>query len=107
MIEVPVIAAPKVVAAPVQAVPLKTKAFKILCLDNDETILEGMATLLSKWGYQVFKATEPEQALRLIQQENIQVWLVDQHLNQNKRSEERRVGKECRYLNLWSIYRIT
>src|SRR5690606_33829368 len=81
---VPVIAAPKVVDAPVQAVPLKTKAFKILCLVNDETILEGMATLLSKWGYQVFKATEPEQALRLIQQENIQIWLVDQHLNQNK-----------------------
>lgn len=84
MIEVPVIEAPKVVAAPVQAVPLKSKAFKILCLDNDETILEGMSTLLTKWGYQVFKATEPEQAAMLIQQENIQVWLVDQHLNQDK-----------------------
>ena len=43
-----------------------------------------MSTLLSKWGYQVFKATEPEQALALIQQENIQVWLVDQHLNNQK-----------------------
>ena len=59
MIEVPIIDPPKVVAAPVQAVPLKTKAYKILCLDNDETILEGMSTLLTKWGYQVFKATEP------------------------------------------------
>lgn len=84
MIEVPVVAAPKVIATPVQAVPLKTKAYKILCLDNDETILEGMSTLLTKWGYQVFKATEPEQALELIQQENIQVWLVDQHLNDDK-----------------------
>lgn len=84
MIEVPVVAAPKVIVSPVQAVPLKTKAYKILCLDNDETILEGMSTLLTKWGYQVFKATEPEQALALIQQENIQVWLVDQHLNNNK-----------------------
>jgi len=84
MIEVPLTAAPKVVAAPVQAVPLKSKAFKILCLDNDETILEGMSTLLTKWGYQVFKATEPEQAAEMIQQENIQVWLVDQHLNQDK-----------------------
>ena len=43
-----------------------------------------MSTLLTKWGYQVFKATEPEQALELIQQENIQVWLVDQHLNNGK-----------------------
>ena len=84
MIEVPIVAAPKVVATPVQAIPLKTKAYKILCLDNDETILEGMATLLTKWGYQVFKATEPEQALDIIQNENIQVWLVDQHLNNEK-----------------------
>ena len=84
MIEVPIIDPPKVVAAPVQAVPLKTKAYKILCLDNDETILEGMSTLLTKWGYQVFKATEPEQAFEMIQQENIQVWLVDQHLNHDK-----------------------
>ncbi|OTG64215.1 hybrid sensor histidine kinase/response regulator [Acinetobacter silvestris] len=84
MIEVPIVEAPKVVAAPVQAVPLKTKAYKVLCLDNDENILDGMSTLLTKWGYQVFKATEPERALQLIQQENIQVWLVDQHLNQGK-----------------------
>ena len=84
MIEVPMVAAPKVIATPIQAVPLKTKAYKILCLDNDETILEGMSTLLTKWGYQVFKATEPEHALTLIQQENIQVWLVDQHLNDEK-----------------------
>ena len=40
--------------------------------------------MMTKWGYQVFKATEPEQALELIQQENIQVWLVDQHLNDYK-----------------------
>ncbi len=84
MIEVPLTAAPKVVAAPTQAAPLKSKSFKVLCLDNDEAILEGMSTLLTKWGYQVFKATEPEQAALLVQQENIQVWLVDQHLNQNK-----------------------
>lgn len=84
MIEVPVVAAPKVIAAPVQAAPLKTKAYRILCLDNDETILEGMSTLLSKWGYQVFKATEPEQAAEIIHQENIQVWLIDQHLNHNQ-----------------------
>lgn len=84
IIEVPLVNAPKVTPVLVQAVPLKSAAYKILCLDNDETILEGMSTLLTKWGYQVFKATEPEQALELIQKENIQVWLVDQHLNDNK-----------------------
>jgi len=84
MIEVPTVDAPKIVATPVQTTPLKSKAYKILCLDNDEAILEGMTTLLTKWGYQVFKATEPEQAAEIIQTENIQVWLVDQHLNNNK-----------------------
>lgn len=81
MIDVPTVAAPKVLVPQHQAVPLKTKAYRILCLDNDETILEGMSTLLSKWGYQVFKATEPEQAFAIIQEHNIQVWLIDQHLN--------------------------
>ena len=84
MIQVPIIDPPKVVAATVQAVPLKTKAYKILCLDNDDTISEGLSTLLTKVVYQVFKATEPEQAFEMIQQENIQVWLVDQHLNHDK-----------------------
>jgi Na+/proline symporter/signal transduction histidine kinase/CheY-like chemotaxis protein len=84
IIEVPLTAAPKVIATTTQAVPLKSAAYRILCLDNDETILDGMATLLTKWGYQVFKATEPEQALDIIERENIQVWLVDQHLNSNK-----------------------
>ncbi|MBL2056447.1 response regulator, partial [Klebsiella pneumoniae] len=76
MIEVPIVEPPKVATPAVQAVPLKTKAYRILCLDNDETILEGMSSLLGRWGYQVFKATEPEQALEIIQKENIQVWLI-------------------------------
>jgi len=84
ILEVPIVAPPKTVTAPVQVASLKTKAYRILCLDNDETILEGMSTLLTKWGYQVFKAREPQQALALIEQENIQVWLIDQHLNQGQ-----------------------
>ena len=84
MIEVPTVPAPKQVAATPAPVELKSKAYRILCLDNDETILEGMRTLLSKWGYQVFTATEPEQALAIVASENIQVWLVDQHLNNQR-----------------------
>ena len=84
MIEVPVVDAPKVIAPTAQAAPLKSKAYRILCLDNDEAILEGMSSLLGKWGYQVFTATEPEQAQQIIQNEHIQVWLVDQHLNNDQ-----------------------
>lgn len=84
MIEAPVVPAPtpKPQSAPV--LPVAGNAMKILCLDNDESILDGMSTLLSKWGYEVFKATSPQQALTLIENEHIPVWLIDQHLNDNE-----------------------
>ncbi|QXZ22091.1 MULTISPECIES: hybrid sensor histidine kinase/response regulator [Acinetobacter] len=85
MIKVPTVPAPqKTVAALQQNTAILATGYRVLCLDNDETILDGMAALLSKWGYDVFKATEPEQALTIIQTENIQVWLIDQHLNRDQ-----------------------
>ena len=84
MVEVPTAAAPPVLTTKPLAMPISAKALKILCLDNDENILNGMVTLLGKWGYEVFKATEPESAMQLIEQHDIQVWLIDQHLNQDK-----------------------
>ncbi|MBP8006591.1 MAG: hybrid sensor histidine kinase/response regulator, partial [Acinetobacter sp.] len=85
MIEVPLTAATKIHTPVVPTTALQHTAYKVLCLDNDETILDGMRTLLSKWGYQVFTATEPEEALQLITQHDIQVWLIDQHLNHDQR----------------------
>ena len=85
MIEVPLAEAPKIEATTPHVTALQHTAYKVLCLDNDETILQGMRTLLSKWGYQIFTATEPAEALRLIEQEDIQVWLIDQHLNNDQR----------------------
>ncbi len=84
MVEVPTAPAPQVLTTKPLAMPISAKALKILCLDNDENILNGMVTLLGKWGYEVFKATEPESAMQLIEQHDIQVWLIDQHLNQDK-----------------------
>ncbi|WP_139850648.1 hybrid sensor histidine kinase/response regulator [Acinetobacter pullicarnis] len=84
MVEVPTALAPQVLTTKPLAMPISAKALKILCLDNDENILNGMVTLLGKWGYEVFKATEPESAMQLIEQHDIQVWLIDQHLNQDK-----------------------
>ncbi|WP_445116833.1 hybrid sensor histidine kinase/response regulator [Acinetobacter sp. WZC-1] len=80
MIEVP-LARPETMTAPMQTIPLKTHTYHILCLDNDDTILQGMSALLTRWGYQVLAATEPGAALQIIQQQQIQVWLVDQHLD--------------------------
>ncbi|WP_161419219.1 MULTISPECIES: PAS domain-containing hybrid sensor histidine kinase/response regulator [Acinetobacter] len=84
MIEVPLAEAKKPHLAPTQNTALQHTAYKVLCLDNDENILEGMRTLLGKWGYQIFTATEPVEALKLIEQEDIQVWLIDQHLNHDQ-----------------------
>ncbi len=67
------------VLAPQQQYPHAT--LSVLCLDNDPNILLGMQTLLQKWGYVVYCATESEQALAFIQQHDIAVWLIDQHLN--------------------------
>jgi CheY-like chemotaxis protein/anti-sigma regulatory factor (Ser/Thr protein kinase) len=85
MIEVPLAAAPQIETITPTMTALQHTAYKVLCLDNDETILEGMRTLLSKWGYQIFTATEPDEALKLIQENDIQVWLIDQHLNNEQR----------------------
>ena len=57
IIEMPLAEAPQQQAPTPQLTALQHTAYKVLCLDNDETILQGMRTLLSKWGYQIFTAT--------------------------------------------------
>lgn len=52
----------------------------VLCIDNDPTILQGMQLLLGKWGCTVFLAQSPQEAQAILAKENIQMWLVDQHL---------------------------
>ncbi len=82
MLEVPTVAAPKIQPEiPQQKLP--QNVLNILCLDNDATILEAMRLLLNKWGYHAFLATEPAQALAILQKHDIHVWLIDQHLNNN------------------------
>jgi CheY-like chemotaxis protein len=54
---------------------------KVLCLDNDATILQGMQVLLDKWGCHLLIAQTPEQARQILASETIQVLLVDQHLD--------------------------
>ncbi len=54
---------------------------RVLCLDNDPDILSGMHSLLGRWGCQIYTAKNIDQALQLQQQYDAQVWLVDQHLD--------------------------
>ena len=40
-----------------------------------------MQNLLQKWGYQVYTALDTTQALDVLNNNEIHVWLIDQHLN--------------------------
>jgi Na+/proline symporter/signal transduction histidine kinase/CheY-like chemotaxis protein len=84
MLEVPVVAPALTQQVLPTVVKLPQKSLNILCLDNDPAILEAMQTLLHKWGHQALLALEPAQAIALLQQHEIHVWLIDQHLNQEQ-----------------------
>lgn len=53
---------------------------KVLCVDNDQEILDGMRTLLSRWGVQVIIASTVDAALERVA-EGPAVMLVDYHLH--------------------------
>ena len=54
--------------------------FRILCVDNDLSILDGMEALLEQWGASVVKARNAAEALRLLATRAIDAALVDYHL---------------------------
>lgn len=81
MLELPIVAAQHVPAIPLQPLQNSLNQLKVLCVDNDPTILQGMQVLLSKWGCQLFLAQTPTEAKNILAQHAIQVLLVDQHLD--------------------------
>ena len=70
------------------------KQHKILVVDDELSMREFLDVLLSKEGYKVSLASNGKQAVRLIQNNSYDLVLSDIRLGD--RSEERRVGKECR-----------
>ncbi|RMW94611.1 response regulator [Allofranklinella schreckenbergeri] len=70
--------------APAQASPADLKGMTVLCLDNDPEILQGMQTLLTRWGVQVRLASSVEQALQLARQTpRLHYMLLDYHLHES------------------------
>jgi CheY-like chemotaxis protein len=53
---------------------------RVLCVDNDQEILDGMRALLSRWQVEVITAATVDEALRKIEQAPA-VMLVDYHLH--------------------------
>lgn len=84
MLEVPLVSAPQPETLKPTIQQTQQHSLKVLCLDNDEAILQGMQILLEKWGHQAIMCNDKQQALTFIEQHQPDVWLIDQHLNQEQ-----------------------
>jgi CheY-like chemotaxis protein len=64
--------------APRPSAPLSGMA--VLCIDNETEILDGMQTLLQRWGLRVLRASNAEEARSVFTQCSPDVVLADYHL---------------------------
>jgi CheY-like chemotaxis protein/anti-sigma regulatory factor (Ser/Thr protein kinase) len=69
-------------AAPLPMDPTGLRGLRVLCVDNDRPILDGMEALLGAWGVLVVKARSSEEALRIAAEQDIDVVLADYHLGE-------------------------
>ena len=74
----------------------------ILIVDDDENIAELISLYLNKECYETEIAASGTEALQLFEEYSPDLVLLDVMLPGMDRSEERRVGKECR--SRWSPY---
>jgi PAS domain S-box-containing protein len=60
--------------------PIGLRGLRVLCVDNDCSILDGMEALLGQWGVQVFKARNSAEAMQICAQADVDTILADYHL---------------------------
>jgi PAS domain S-box-containing protein len=75
--------APSARPAPVAAVPVSPSSLAggtVLCIDNEEAILDGMQTLLERWGLRVLRAGTAAETRRLYDEHAPDVVLADYRL---------------------------
>ncbi len=60
--------------------PIGLRGLRVLCVDNDRSILDGMEALLSQWGVHVMKATCSTEAQQCCAQQAVDAVLADYHL---------------------------
>ena len=74
--------------------------YNILICDDEQDIVNALKIYLSGGDYCLFEASNGREALEVVEKNDIHLILTDIMMPQ--RSEERRVGKECR--SRWSPY---
>jgi signal transduction histidine kinase len=66
-------------------VPARAEGLTVLCIDNEQDILEGMEMLLGRWGFQVMLADGHDAALGQIREHGApDLVLVDYHLSDDR-----------------------
>jgi PAS domain S-box-containing protein len=60
--------------------PIGLRGLRVLCVDNDCSILDGMEALLGQWGVQVMKARNSLEAVKVFAQVEVDALLADYHL---------------------------
>jgi len=60
--------------------PGNLQGVRVLCVDNDGAILDGMEALLGQWGVRVLKARSSAEATLLCGQSGVDIILADYHL---------------------------
>ena len=82
-IEVPLTTAPAPSAGPAGAAAARdVDGLRVLCVDNDPAIVEGMVALLQRWGVMVTSATGLESALLSLRTSMPDLILADFHLGE-------------------------
>ncbi len=56
------------------------QGMRVLCVDNDAAILDGMQALLGEWGVKVLKARDGAAAVMACNESSVDVVLADYHL---------------------------
>ena len=60
--------------------PVGLRGLRVLCVDNDRSILDGMEALLGQWGIEIRKATSAAEAMQCCSEETFDTVLADYHL---------------------------
>jgi signal transduction histidine kinase/Na+/proline symporter len=62
----------------------QNRAFRILCVDNEQSIIDGMESLIGEWGYDVDVALDESQANNLVEKNKPDLVIIDYHLNNSQ-----------------------
>jgi Na+/proline symporter/signal transduction histidine kinase/CheY-like chemotaxis protein len=75
---------PEMTARPTPVALAQLDGMFVVCIDNDDTILDGMETLIAGWGCEVIKARDPREASIKIRsrRRTPDILLVDYHLDE-------------------------